>query len=103
MNNNKIMEELRTQNPEAGLIHAICKLYERSRCDQICEWVDKHPDHWHVLCNMKANELSKEYMIEVAESIKSSHIMELQMIWLWKCKDYLDCFGNYENLDNDNP
>lgn len=78
---------------EIDFVDLFLQLHERKRKAGIVQWVREHPGYWTALCETKAQELSPDYIESVAQSLKENHLLELQMVWLWKCRDIVDING----------
>ena len=89
-----IMCELEQANPEIQTYHLMLKLYEIDKKKRIVEWVREHPEYWKALCSPIVRDMPNDYIAAIMDSLKCQGILEFQLLWLWKCRDRMDLYGN---------
>ncbi len=74
-------------------MRALCHIYENLRQKNFLKWIDEYPEYWLALCKMDRDKITPEFAETVMETLIHSNIVELQMVWLLKCDQNLDIFG----------
>lgn len=89
--NNKIEYEkycaILDKNDSLLILRGLIKLSEDFRKENFLKWVKDNPNYWHSIYSDN-KELTQEYATKVMESLINSNIIELQLIWLYKCKEH---------------
>lgn len=90
------------KNHVGNLVRTISQMYEEMRQENFIKWIDDYPEYWLSICNMNVDEITPEYAEEVMNTLIDSNIVELQMMWLFKCGDSITLNGkaNSENFSN---
>lgn len=81
------------QNKYAEAVRSVSRIYEALRQENFLKWINQYPDYWTTLCNTSKEDILPEYAEAVMQTLIDSNIIELQMVWLYKCGDVLDIFG----------
>lgn len=89
--------ELLKNNNLAGIIRAICIIYEQKRHENFLKWVEEYPEYWKAFCRMDMEEITPNFAEEVMETLIASNLVDLQVAWLFKCGDNLDITGKAIN------
>lgn len=83
-------------------VSGICTLYEKLKRENFLKWIEENPEYWNTLCGQNRKDITPEYAEKVMQALIDSNILELQLLWLFKCKNILDIFGcavNGEDAD----
>lgn len=72
----------------------ISSIYEKLRKQNFIKWIKHYPEHWEALCKSEKKDITPEYAEEVMQTLLDSNILELQLVWLFKCGDKIDLLGN---------
>lgn len=88
------------KNEASEAIRGVGRVYEAVRRENFLRWIDKYPEYWHTMCEVDKKDISPEYAQAVMKTLLDSNILELQMVWLYKCNDVMDIFGNaFKDVD----
>ncbi len=82
------------KDSSAKAILGVSKIYEEIRKRNFVRWTEKYPEYWLALCEMERKDITPEFAEAVMQTLKDSNILELEMVWLFKCGEKLDIFGN---------
>lgn len=99
MEYNDLREKLGKDNI-SNLISSISSIYEKFRYDNYVKWVKSYPDYWGAICEMERSDITPEYAEKVMNTLIESNILELQLVWLFKCGNNLDILGNAAEPDD---
>lgn len=86
------MKELDADN-DTKLIRCIISFYKQFKQEHLLKWIDNHMEYWKALCETPPWAISPEYAETVMRELSESNNEELQIIWLYKCRDKLDLGG----------
>lgn len=92
MNYEESMKRLNKDVISRGII-GISKIYEEIKRQNFVKWTEEYPEYWIALCEMQNEDITPEFAEAVMQTLKNSNIIELQMVWLFKCGEKLDIFG----------
>lgn len=79
---------------EIQFVELFFEYYKKQQKSKLMEWIKTHPGYWTEICEGKIEDLSPEMMATIMFEIKKLYMPELEMVWLWKCRDVLDIEGH---------
>lgn len=79
---------------KAESLRAMARFYEALKNEDLIRWIEENPKYWEAIHSINEKDITKDLAVDVMTSLKKSHILELQMLWLFKCSNYLDLAGN---------
>lgn len=94
------MKRLKKDAAARGII-AVSHIYEDLRQQNFVKWTEEYPEYWTALCEMDSEKITPKFAETVMKTLRDSNIIELQMVWLFKCGEKLDLLGRGIDLQKD--
>lgn len=72
------------------LLYQSCEI---RRKENFIKWIKQNPDYWEHITATELKNISRDIAVEVSKSLIESNIIELQVIWIYKCRHILTIDG----------
>ena len=77
----------------ADCLRAVARYYEILNRENLIQWIEENPNYWEAIHSLHSEDITEDLASQVMTSLRKSHIVELQVLWLFKCSKFLDLAG----------
>ena len=83
-------EKMQQLNIGANHLRVVARYYEVLYRENLLQWIEENPTYWEATHSLASKDITEELFDLVMTSLRKSHIVELQLLWLFKCSMFLD-------------
>lgn len=73
------------------ILYQACEIHRK---ENFLKWIREHPEYWNYITTIDIKDITKEIALAVSKSLIESNIVELQVVWIYKCRFILTIDGD---------